>query len=43
VEKYGEDTAGMARDRGLNVWQKTEGEIKRMIRKSGGAEKLRGI
>jgi nucleolar protein 16 len=27
VEKYGDDVARMARDRKLNVWQKTEGEI----------------
>ncbi|WVQ85708.1 nucleolar protein 16 [Cryptococcus sp. DSM 104549] len=41
VDQYGDDTAKMARDRKLNVWQKTEGEIKRMIRKAGGIEKLR--
>ncbi len=38
VAKYGEDTEGMARDRKLNIWQKTEGEIKRAIRKAGGFE-----
>ncbi len=42
VKKYRDDTAAMARDRGLNVWQKTEGEIERMIRKAGGGEKLQG-
>lgn len=30
VEKYGDDTSKMFRDRKMNVWQKTEGEIKRM-------------
>ena len=29
VGKYGEDVAKMTRDRKLNVWQKTAGEIKR--------------
>lgn len=38
VAKYGEDTERMSRDRGLNVWQKTEGEIKRAIKKAGGFE-----
>lgn len=41
VHKYGEDTEGMARDRKLNLWQKTEGEIKRAIKKAGGVEALR--
>ncbi|KAJ1030538.1 hypothetical protein NDA16_001447 [Ustilago loliicola] len=41
VAKYGDDTERMARDRGLNVWQKTEGEIKRAIKKAGGLEALR--
>lgn len=36
VDKHGEDTESMARDRKLNVWQKTEGEIKRAIKKAGG-------
>ncbi|EST09707.1 Ribosome biogenesis protein Nop16 [Kalmanozyma brasiliensis GHG001] len=36
VAKYGEDTESMARDRKLNVWQKTQGEIKRAIKKAGG-------
>lgn len=30
----------MAADLKLNVWQKTQGEIKRMIKKAGGVEKL---
>jgi len=38
VAKYGEDTERMSRDRGLNVWQKTEGEIRRAIKKAGGFE-----
>ncbi|KIR67444.1 nucleolar protein 16 [Cryptococcus bacillisporus CA1873] len=41
VDKYGDDTEKMARDRKLNVWQKTEGEIKRMIKKAGGVQLLR--
>jgi hypothetical protein len=28
-------------DRRLNVWQKTPGELKRMVAKAGGAAKLR--
>ncbi len=36
VSKYGEDTEAMAKDRKLNVWQKTEGEIRRAIKKAGG-------
>ncbi|OCF30661.1 nucleolar protein 16 [Kwoniella heveanensis CBS 569] len=41
VLAYGDDYERMARDRKLNVWQKTQGEIKRMIKKAGGVEKLR--
>lgn len=41
VDKYGDDNEKMARDRKLNVWQKTEGEIKRMIKKAGGVQLLR--
>ncbi|KAK4047281.1 Nucleolar protein 16 [Microbotryomycetes sp. JL221] len=41
VAKYGTDTASMARDRKVNVWQKTSGEIKRAIAKAGGFEKLK--
>lgn len=29
IEKYGDDVDKMARDRKVNVWQKTAGEIKR--------------
>ena len=43
VDKHGTDTAAMARDRGLNAWQKTEGEMVRMIRKAGGFEKMKGL
>lgn len=38
VAKYGEDVEAMAKDRKLNVWQKTQGEIKRAIKKAGGFE-----
>lgn len=41
VTKYGDDTESMAKDRRLNLWQKTEGEIKRAIKKAGGLEALR--
>jgi nucleolar protein 16 len=40
VQKHGDDTSAMARDVKLNVWQRTEGEIKRMIKKAGGVAKL---
>jgi nucleolar protein 16 len=40
VTAHGDDYAAMARDRKLNVWQKTEGELKRMVKKAGGVEKL---
>jgi nucleolar protein 16 len=30
----------MARDKKRNVWQKTEGEIRRMIKKAGGRGRL---
>ncbi|SPO20627.1 probable Nucleolar protein 16 [Ustilago trichophora] len=36
VAKYRDDTEAMAKDRKLNVWQKTQGEIKRAIKKAGG-------
>ncbi|SPO19712.1 probable Nucleolar protein 16 [Ustilago trichophora] len=36
VAKYHDDTEAMAKDRKLNVWQKTPGEIKRAIKKAGG-------
>ena len=38
VVKHGEDVEAMAKDLKLNVWQKTQGEIKRAIRKAGGFE-----
>ncbi|WVR07347.1 nucleolar protein 16 [Kwoniella sp. DSM 27419] len=41
VDKYGDDVESMFRDKKLNVWQKTPGEIKRMIKKAGGVDKLR--
>ena len=40
VSKYGDDTEAMSRDMKLNVWQKTSGEMKRMIKKAGGIAKL---
>lgn len=40
VQKHGDDFARAALDRKLNVWQKTPGELKRMVRKAGGVEKL---
>ncbi|TXT10757.1 hypothetical protein VHUM_02262 [Vanrija humicola] len=40
VQKHGDDYEAMARDRKLNVWQKTPGELKRMVRKAGGVAKL---
>jgi nucleolar protein 16 len=40
VQKYGDDSEAMARDLKLNVWQKTAGEIRRMIKKAGGAGRL---
>ncbi|WWC90907.1 uncharacterized protein L201_005845 [Kwoniella dendrophila CBS 6074] len=42
VQKYNDDFESMSKDRKLNVWQKTQGEIKRMVRKAGGVEKLLG-
>ncbi|WWC63082.1 uncharacterized protein I303_105681 [Kwoniella dejecticola CBS 10117] len=41
VRKYDDDYESMARDRKLNVWQKTQGEIKRMVKKAGGVDRLR--
>jgi nucleolar protein 16 len=35
TKKYGNDYEKMARDRELNVWQKTQGEIRRMVKKAG--------
>ncbi|KAM0747361.1 hypothetical protein T439DRAFT_329095 [Meredithblackwellia eburnea MCA 4105] len=41
VDKYGDDVEKMVRDRKLNPWQKTPGEIKRAITKAGGFSKLK--
>jgi len=41
VQKHGDDYGSMVRDRKLNVWQNTEGEIRRLVKKAGGVEKLR--
>lgn len=38
LEKYGEDYQGMSKDKHLNLLQKTEGEIKRSVKKAGGRE-----
>lgn len=43
VIAHGEDTTAMARNRKLNVWQKTPGELRKMLRKAGGVEKLRKV
>ncbi len=40
VRKHGEDVEAMARDRKLNVDQRTAGELKRAIRKAGGFAEL---
>jgi nucleolar protein 16 len=40
ISKHGRDVAAMMRDRKLNPDQRTEGEIRRAIRKAGGVEKL---
>ena len=40
VTSHGDDYERMSRDKKLNVWQKTPGEIRRMIKKAGGREKL---
>ena len=41
VQAHGEDVEAMARDRKRNLWQRTPGEIRRALRKAGGAEALR--
>ncbi|GAA5988596.1 hypothetical protein JCM10908_003634 [Rhodotorula pacifica] len=41
VDKYGDDVAKMARDIKLNQWQKTPGELRKMIAKAGGIEALK--
>lgn len=43
VQKYGDDYSAASRDRKLNVWQKTPGEIKRMVSKAGGVQVLKAI
>ncbi|BGP20936.1 hypothetical protein JCM10213_000563 [Rhodosporidiobolus nylandii] len=43
IAKYGNDLGKMARDRKANVWQRTQGELKRMIAKAGGVDKLRAL
>lgn len=40
VEKYGDDVEKMARDRKLNVEQRTAGQLSRAIRKAGGIGRL---
>jgi len=40
VSKHGRDVTAMLRDRRLNPDQRTEGEIRRAIKKAGGFEKL---
>ncbi|TFK55185.1 hypothetical protein OE88DRAFT_1732448 [Heliocybe sulcata] len=42
VNKHGMDVEAMARDRKLNVDQRTAGELARAIKKAGGFEKLVG-
>lgn len=41
--KHGRDVEAMARDRKLNTWQKTQGELGRAIRRAGGFEALQAI
>ncbi|KAI5454764.1 Nucleolar protein 16 [Naganishia albida] len=41
VQAYGDDTDAMARDIKRNVWQRTRGEINRMLKKAGGVPKLK--
>lgn len=41
VEKYGEDVEAMARDRKLNVDQRTAGQLTRSVKKAGGFAQLR--
>ena len=40
VAKYGEDVAGMAKDRRLNADQRTAGQLSRAIKKAGGFAQL---
>ncbi|KAG8772741.1 Nucleolar protein 16 [Serendipita sp. 411] len=41
VATYGDDLEAVARDRKLNPWQRTAGEIRRSIAKAGGMQRLR--
>ncbi|KAG8806937.1 Nucleolar protein 16 [Serendipita sp. 399] len=40
VTRYGEDFEAAARDRKLNPWQRTAGEIRRSVAKAGGIERV---
>ncbi len=40
ISKHGQDVVAMTRDRRLNPDQRTEGEIRRAIKKAGGFEEL---
>jgi nucleolar protein 16 len=40
ISKHGWDVAAMTRDRRFNPDQRTEGELRRAIKKAGGFEKL---
>lgn len=42
ISKHGRDVTAMIRDRRLNPEQRTEGEIRRAIKKAGGLERLGG-
>ncbi len=41
VRKHGDDYEAAARDRRANLWQKTAGELRRMVKKAGGIDALR--
>ncbi|KAF8308772.1 hypothetical protein DL93DRAFT_2086564 [Clavulina sp. PMI_390] len=43
VAAHGDDVDAMVRDRRLNVWQKTRGEIRRALKSAGGSTALRGM
>jgi len=40
VQAHGDDLDAMARDSKRNIWQKTQGEIRKAIKKAGGKEAL---
>lgn len=42
VDRHSDDFAAMARDRSLNTYQRTEGELRRAVKRAGGLDKLRG-